>query len=486
MPCQSLLLLFLALLLDGLAFAPAKSSPRLCSRLRAIEPATLIRPKQAKTQSEPADFLLHQGLTATFMPKWPAIVTYSAVTNWTDETTDKFRYAMERVLGLNPILTGRLYRHRPFPLFHRKGDKFGLYIEPGYHADDVDKFVLVREAPPDMTNLAGMNCTNALRLIQHDIVPFMNIRCESSGEDIAKKNPLFGAHVLRFPNNTACLAIKMSHCLGDGLTYYHIVDQLMYFLRESNGDRAKHAPPPKVINWNHPMKATFECFPETFSRRDRYTAYGWPFYLGILRNVRRLVHPTYKKLMVMRRDKIAQAKQEYLKHCPSGTIISANDLITAGLCQSCESTDIFSFPLNMRGRKEGMMDKMAAGYLCCEIPFARTAALEPMSVREIVTKRQYYTTNELPRKPFLRGKNGRLSNFASVRSPDMFAENISGLQVICHCMPVNFFEIFPIDVCMIFAMDSQHIGVMHNFDKYHDTELLNNMTVFTMAAPAKE
>jgi hypothetical protein len=268
------------------------------------------------------------------------------------------------------------------------------------------------------------------------------------------------------------------------------MDQIMHFLNQEplqdEVKREQTLAPPALIDWNHPSKATFECFPESFSHRDRRIAYGFPFYIGLFRNFRRLINPTYKKLMVMRRDRIEQVKKEYLKKCPQGTIISANDLITAGLCQSCHSTDIFSFPLNMRGRKEDMMDQMAAGYLCCEIPFPRTAALEPIGMRQIVSERKFYDTDELPEEPFFQGKNGRVSNFASITSDDMFEKGPSGLEILCNCLPVNFFEIFPIDVCMIFAMDSQHIGVMHNFDKFSENKMLDEMTVFTLQPHAKD
>jgi hypothetical protein len=49
--------------------------------------------------------LLHEGVTAKFMPKWPAIVTYTLVKGWTDETTKAFQEAVDKVIDLNPILT---------------------------------------------------------------------------------------------------------------------------------------------------------------------------------------------------------------------------------------------------------------------------------------------------------------------------------------------------------------------------------------------
>lgn len=171
------------------------------------------------TPSKQSFFLLHEGVTASFMPKWPAIVTYTLVKGWTDETTKCFFKAVNKVLELNPILTGRVYRHRPFPICHPRRENLELRVQPGYFGKEHD-FVTVADAPPDMMALfpTNLNCTSALTLIQEQIIPFMDIHCESTGTEIVKKLPLFSAHVVRFPNHYACFALKLSHCLGDGLT----------------------------------------------------------------------------------------------------------------------------------------------------------------------------------------------------------------------------------------------------------------------------
>jgi hypothetical protein len=242
----------------------------------------------------------------------------------------------------------------------------------------------------------------------------------------------------------------------------------------------KNTKQPALIDWDHPLKATHECYPETFSKNDIRNSYGRPFFIGLFQNFRRLIDPSYSKLMVMRQDKIQKAKKKYLKKFPKGTIISANDLITAGLCQSNESTDLFSFPLNMRGRKPQLDDEMAAGYLCCEIPFPKTAVLEPIGMRKIVSRTHFYETDQVPMEPFLRGRAGRMTNFASISSKYLFEKGPSGLEAVAHCLPSSFFEIFPIDVCVIYRLDKQHLGVIHNFEHYHENKLLDSMTVFSL------
>jgi hypothetical protein len=161
--------------------------------------------------------LLHEGVTAKFMPKWPAIVTYTLVKGWTDETTKAFQEAVDKVIDLNPILTWRVYRHRPFPIFHPPGDHFELRADmDSYSKENHDLSLsstnVTRSSPKNM------NCTSDLNFMETNIIPSLDIHCESTGTEICKKLPLFGTHVVLLPNNHACIAIKMSHCLGDGLT----------------------------------------------------------------------------------------------------------------------------------------------------------------------------------------------------------------------------------------------------------------------------
>lgn len=161
--------------------------------------------------------LLHEGVTAKFMPKWPAIVTYTLVKGWTDETTKAFQEAVDKVIDLNPILTGRVYRHRPFPIFHPRSDHFELRVDMDYYNKETHNFVTVVDKRSEALPL-DMNCTSGLDFMETKIIPSLDIHCESTGTEIRKKLPLFGTHVVLLPDNHACIAIKMSHCLGDGLT----------------------------------------------------------------------------------------------------------------------------------------------------------------------------------------------------------------------------------------------------------------------------
>jgi hypothetical protein len=125
-------------------------------------------------------------------------------------------------------------------------------------------------------------------------------------------------------------------------------------------------------------------------------------------------------------------------------------------------------------------DEMVARYLCCEILFPKTVVLEPIGMRKIVSRKHFYETDQVPMERFHRGQAGRMTNFASISSKYLFEKRPSGLEAVAHCLPSSFFEIFPIDVCVIYRLDKQHLGGIHNFEHYHKNKLLDSMTVFSL------
>ena len=66
----------------------------------------------------------------------------------------------------------------------------------------------------------------------------------------------------------------MSHAIGDGTTFFQLVSQISSFM---NGREPCH------IDWNNPLKASHEIYPESFSERDYTRSYGLPFCWGLLK-----------------------------------------------------------------------------------------------------------------------------------------------------------------------------------------------------------
>jgi hypothetical protein len=100
-----------------------------------------------------------------------------------------------------------------------------------------------------------------------------------TSDQIQKRSPLFSATVVLLPNDYAVYSMKMSHTLGDGVTYFMLLKQLSLLMSGLPEEEVQS------IDWNHPKKATHELYPSQFSHRDIELMYGAPFLMGAAKNV---------------------------------------------------------------------------------------------------------------------------------------------------------------------------------------------------------
>ena len=417
------MLLFNSVLLPCFTFIPAivrhDANPQSG---RTIAGSTLHETVSAHDHLAPKareSFTVGQGQTGTFMLAWPTISTFTLVKGWTSRTTIELRNAVEKVVERNPILTGTA-RVSGGPC------KPEVHIVPGKHT--VEKHDFVNEinleqdsavAPTNM-NLEKMNETEILNFMDEFLAPIVP-KTMSVIESIQSSAPLFGIDVIQLPHDYACYAVSMSHCVGDGVTYYNIMEEIDQILR----DRVNHRDP---IVW-HPRP--HEVFPQRFTSRDVWRSYGFPFVLGLLKNTvnmnkqRKSYIIVDKEKVELKRKELSEARNGYLSH---------NDIITAALCEANLSSDIFAFTMNMRDRHSHF-----GGNFHNEIPFFKKAATDPNSFRNILKKGYYYDTNEIPLQPFVLGQVGRISSLATVQK----LIQGDGMEVVCHSMLSSFVTTCP-------------------------------------------
>lgn len=82
------------------------------------------------------------------------------------------------------------------------------------------------------------------------------------------------AKIMDFGDGVAAYSIKMSHAVGDGTTFFQLVSQISSYM---NGRT------PTNIDWDNPIKAAHEIYPENFSERDYTRSYGLPFGWGLFK-----------------------------------------------------------------------------------------------------------------------------------------------------------------------------------------------------------
>lgn len=266
------------------------------------------------------------------------------------------------------------------------------------------------------------------------------------------------AKIIDFGDGHAAYSIKMSHAIGDGTTYFQIISQISSYM---NGNE----PPP--IEWNHPIKATHEIYPEIFSERDYHRSYGLPFGWGLLKNLRGLPSRQCKYLLLSK-EKIAKIKNEMRGKKLNGTRndaipkdddtiargrISTNDIVMSAICEMNGSSDVFAFDRSVRGIKEGV-NAYDAGNFFWEIPFDKQKGTDPAEIRKILLKDSgsFYEKNEVPLLPFLNGRVGRITSLATITHQTAFPCS----ELLCQFPSASFISELPLDVAVIFKFDGDH------------------------------
>lgn len=463
-------------------FATPISRKNLLSTILAISQAPYIsgarqswddvhskaKERSPAVATDSSTYLIHTGHAIKMIKRCVAIEGLSVSDGWTPQATEAFSLAVEAVVRANPILTGQLVEEKksPWPWAQTSS----LKVIPGVFPPESHSF-LKTVPPANLISPAqvmneeinkGASAKEIFHHVHSHIAPCLLGKAEFSYDQIKNASPLFEAKIMDFGDGYAAYSIKMSHALGDGTTFFQIIKQLSSYM---NG----HTPQP--INWDNPLKATHEIYPETFSKQDYERSYGGPFGWGVLKNIRTLGKRKCKFLLLSK-DKIAKKKRELHKSTENARI-SSNDIVMSTICQMCGSSDIFAFDRSVRGIKDGV-GKSDAGNFFWEIPFDREqGAANPSVIRDILTSETgtYYDTDEVPLLPSLSGRVGRITSLASITQKTTFP----GSEVICQFPSASFISDLPLDVAVIFRFDEDHFGLMHNFRRVTPSPLLSEI-----------
>lgn len=116
----------------------------------------------------------------------------------------------------------------------------------------------------DLDEFQRMSEMQMLQFMDEYISPMIQ-PAESVIESCQSGGSLFGVDVIQLPDNYACYYVRMSHCVGDGVTYYNIMNEIDRELhREEDGSGTianqhhRHAVP---LVWDDPQIASHKVFP---------------------------------------------------------------------------------------------------------------------------------------------------------------------------------------------------------------------------------
>ena len=301
--------------------------------------------------------LIHKGRAVNMIKRCVAIEGLTLSHGWTSQASEAFTLAVEAVVRANPILTGQLIEEKtsPWPWVN----KSTLRVIPGVFSPDSHSFVTVVKPPADLASPAevvyeeemnkGVSTKDLFDHVHSHIAPCLLSKAEFSYDQIKYASPLFEAKIMDFGDGYAAYSIKLSHAIGDGTTFFQLVSQISSFMNGRD---------PQPINWDNPLKAIHEIYPENFSKQDYERSYCGPFGWGVFKNIRTLGKRKCEYLLLSK-DKIARKKKE-LQESDENKRISSNDIITSAICEMCGSSDIFAFDRSVRGIKDGV-EKNDAG-----------------------------------------------------------------------------------------------------------------------------
>ena len=226
----------------------------------------------AVNATESSTYLIHEGRAIKMIKRCVAIEGLSVSNDWTPQATEAFSLAVEAVVRANPILTGQLIEEKTSAWPWAQPST--LRIIPGVFPPEKHSYLTIINPPADLASPALHEEVNkgsgAKELFQHvhsHIAPCLLGKAEFSYDQIKNASPLFEAKIMDFGDGYAAYSIKMSHAIGDGTTFFHIIKQISAYM---NG----HEPQP--INWDNPLQSTHELYPQTFSKQDYDRSYGGP------------------------------------------------------------------------------------------------------------------------------------------------------------------------------------------------------------------
>jgi len=308
-----------------------------------------------------------------------AISTTTLLAGWTDEMTLCLREAVRRLVGENPLLTGRLLRRQQPQRDPNdcSSSSSQFVVEAGAHEEFCVELVMEEASAADPVDPAWLDeldrsCASvldAVRGVHTHLEPVWQRHSIGSSKDCLQSGgPLFRILLLPLPsskrtssglNNSEndsyrmAVCVELCHILADGASYYKIMEYLNGLMNHSHNNHDQFPATP-VLVWKTPPEHV--GLPVEYGPQDR-TLHMSGWLAGYIRKSQQYSSGTANArvadLLVLDRDAVQKLKEEYGRRSSDDDdepFISTNDLITAGMCELFDKESIFIINVNMRGR----------------------------------------------------------------------------------------------------------------------------------------
>ena len=367
---------------------------------------------------------------------WPSITTITLVDGWTEAHTEKLRAAVKDVVAANPILSGKVVGG--------EGGK-GLAIALAEHniLDPATLNVVTGPTdfePPEDIVARCSYCQDILGPLVPDL--------GTATRQMATGGPLFNVSIIELPDHYVAYSVSLSHIVGDGWTYYTLIDQLNCLV---NGR------PLKMLVWDNPG-VSLEM--DHWSDRDKFRAskLGLPVFIcRLLYNYLTGGRPS-QLLEVIDSDTMAE-----LKKASQGTaaFVSTNDVVSAAVYELFDNKLAFMVT-NLRAANllPGLPPRSAGNFERGLFHPRALSAGSPAFIREklLTSPSGFFGRNEVPFWSMALCDVGGVTNWTSLTkfivAPDT--------TVLCHVPYRDHVATNPINVATIFRADPTTILCNHN------------------------
>ena len=369
----------------------------------------------------------------------PSTTTITLMDSWTMAHTQKLRVAVKDVVAANPILSGKIVAGE---------DGKGLAIAPSMH-DILDPATLnVVAGPSDFEPPADIvaRCSYCQDVLG-PLVPDLGTTIQQK----ASGGPLFNVSIIKLPDHRAAYVVSLSHIIGDGWTYYALIDQLDCLVNEKTFE---------PLVWDDPGVSR-EI--DHLSERDKFRS----FKLMIPAFICRMLYNFFTGgrsshiLEVIDSDAMAE-----LKKASRGTaaFVSTNDVVTAAVYEIFDSK-LAMMATNLRGanRLAGLPPHSAGNFERLLLHPRAPAAESPAFIREklLSSPSGFFGKNEVPFWPMATSDVGFITNWTSLTKFIV----TPGATVSCHvpeCSGNEGLFQWPLNAAIIFQADPTTIVCAHN------------------------
>ena len=362
----------------------------------------------------------------------PSTTTITLMDSWTTAHTEKLRAAVKDVVAANPILSGKVVAG--------EGGK-GLAIARTEHKtlDPATLNVVAGpsgfEPPADIVARCSY-CQDVLG----PLVPNLGnpTQQKSSG------GPLFNVSIIELPDHRAAYSVSLSRIVGDGWTYYALIDQLNCLI---NGNALE------PLTWD---------FPDVSKEVDRSDR-------DKFRTSKLMIPAIVSKMVTGARRKsqfieiMDPDAMKVLKSTSRGdaAFVSTNDVVTAAVYETYRN-DLAMTYCNLRseGRLPGLQTRIGGNYDRPVLHPRAPAAGNPDFIRNKIIPPPHvvFGKNEIPFWPMAKCDIGFVNNITSL-TKFIVTPNTT---VSCHVGHRDLVEIFPLNVTIIGHANPTTLICNHN------------------------